>query len=200
MAGGEPVSEYPGVTVVIPSIPPRTGSLLARAMRSVTAQTRPVGAVSIAVDHDGDGAARTRNRALAGVVTEWAAFLDDDDELYPHHISDLLATAERTGADMVYPWFDVPEGFDPFPHMEGRQFSREELREYNYIPVTVLVRTQLIRRVGGFRPKGPPENPCDDWGAWDALVEAGAKIVHHKGRTWAWHWHQGNTSGKAWHW
>lgn len=190
----------PGVTAVIPSIPPRADVCLTRALTSVMRQTRAVDAVSISVDHDRLGSAVNRTRALEAVRTEWTALLDDDDEWLPDHIASLLRHAQETGADLVYPWFSVPGGFDPWPHREGEPFNREALRHENYIPVTVLVRTELLLAVGGFTPKGPPENPCDDWGTWDALLDSGAKFEHLNRRTWTWHWHSGNTSGRTDRW
>lgn len=190
-----------GVTAVIPSIPPRVGKHLHRALDSVMQQDWPVHGISVAVDHSREGSTVTRNRALAGVTTPWAAFLDDDDVWYPEHIRCLLETAQETGADMVYPWFDVPHGWDPWPEREGQPFDAGLLDTTNYIPITVLVRTELLWTVGGFRSKDPTntESLCDDWGTWIKLRDAGAKIVHCNRRTWAWHWHRGpggNTSGR----
>lgn len=189
-----------GVTAVIPTIPPRSTGKLGRALKSALRQTRSVDAISLAIDTRHEGAAVTRNRALAGVTTEWSAFLDDDDEWLPGHIDILLHAAERTGADVIYPWFDVPEGFDPFPQFEGQEFQRLALEVQNYIPVTVLARTELIRSTGGFQAIGPPDNPCDDHGAWKALLAGGAKFAHVNARTWLWHWHAGNTSGRGDRW
>lgn len=198
-----------GVTVVMPCIPPRSGAVepgtMPRAMKSVLSQTRPVDAVSIAVDTRHEGAAVTRNRALSGVRTEWTAFLDDDDVLYPDHIEVLLAHAEKTGADLVYPWFDVPGGFDPFPQYEGQPFNEKALREIqNYIPVTVLVRTGLARGVGGFTPLNESTatgaSPCEEWGLWLRLLDVGARFVHLDQHTWAYNWHPGNTSGRGDRW
>jgi glycosyltransferase involved in cell wall biosynthesis len=188
-----------GVTAVIPVHLPRLSSgMMDRALHSVRTQTRPVEAISIAVDSTHAGAAATRNEALWGVTTEWIAFLDSDDQWRPSHIERLMATAQETGADLIYPWFNiVPAGQDPWPYREGQPFDRELLTTENYIPVTVLVRTELIKRSGGFRPKGPPTNPCDDWGAWDALLEEGAVFHHLNERTWNWWWHAGNTSGRG---
>ncbi len=196
-----PTRMRPGVTAVIPAIPPRAADgKLRRALDSVLAQTRPVDAISVSVDHGRRGSALNRTRAVAGVGTKWSAFLDDDDEWAPEHIERLMAHAEGTGADVVYPWFNVSGGFDPWPHREGAPFSEDELRSYNYIPITVLVRTDLLWEVGGFTPKGPPENPCDDWGTWDRLIGAGAVFSHLPWRTWTWHWHTGNTSGRNDRW
>jgi glycosyltransferase involved in cell wall biosynthesis len=186
-----------GVTAVVPVHLPRLRSgIFDRAIESIEWQTRPVDAISISVDTTHAGAAKTRNRALAGVTTQWSAFLDSDDQWRPNHIAALMDHAEKTGADLVYPWFTVPEGWDPFPQFEGQPFSAKALETQNYIPVTVLVRTDLIREVGGFQPKGPPENPCDDYGAWDALLRAGAKFSHLNMRTWYWHWGD-NTNGRG---
>jgi glycosyltransferase involved in cell wall biosynthesis len=184
----------------VPSIPPRVADgKLDRALRSVLAQTRTVDAISVTVDHHRRGAAATRTRALSGVGTEWSAFLDDDDEWGPDHIGLLLDHAARTGADVVYPWFNT-NGFDPWPHREGQEFDEALLRTTNYIPVTVLVRTDLLWEAGGFRTKGPPDNPCDDWGTWEKLLSVGARFSHLNQRTWSWHWHKGNTNGRSNKW
>lgn len=186
-----------GITVVIPTIPTRRQTYLHRSLDSVLQQALSPDAVIVEVDHGHRGAAETRNRGLAKVTTEWVAFLDDDDEFLPDHLARLRAHAVTTDADMVYPWFDVPEGFDPFPDREGQPFSATVLETRNTIPVTVLAKTETIKQVGGFQPIGPPDNPCDDWGAWKALAAAGAKIEHLNRRTWLWHWHGGNTSGRG---
>jgi glycosyltransferase involved in cell wall biosynthesis len=192
----------PGVTAVIPSIPPRVDTHLRRALASVLGQTRPVDAISVHVDHERLGSAVNRTLALEAVRTEWCALLDDDDEWDPTHVASLLEHARATGADLVYPWFTIPQmpWGDPWPEREGQPFDQELLRSVNYIPITVLVRTELLREVGGFTPKGPPENPCDDWGTWDALLEAGARFEHLNRRTWRWNWWGGNTSGRRDRW
>lgn len=190
----------PGVTAVIPVHLPRlSNGVFDRALTSVRWQERPVEAISIAVDSTHAGAASTRNDALAGVTTEWAAFLDSDDQWRPHHIGSLLLAAQRTGADVIYPWFTIaPAGQDPWPEREGQPFDEQRLREVeNYIPVTVLARTKLIKKVGGFQPLGPPENPCDDYGAWKALLDEGATFYHLNERTWFWWWWSGNTNGRG---
>lgn len=190
----------PGVTAVVASIPPRVQTRLHQALDSVLQQERPVDGISVSVDHERRGAARNRTRALSGVGTEWSALLDDDDTWYPEHIRLLLEHAEESGADVVYPWFEVLDGFDPWPGTFGTPFDEERLRRENYIPITVLARTELLWDAGGFTPKGPAENPCDDWGTWERLVAAGAVFSHLPRRTWCWTWHDGNTSGRSDKW
>lgn len=181
------------MTVVIPTIPGREAPR-ARAVASAQAQTFP-STVLVEVDLDRLGATATRNRALAKVGTEWVAFLDDDDELKPNHVRACLRLALLTGADVVYPGYDTI-GDDPVGCF-GIKFDPHLLRLRNYIPVTALCRTDMVRSVGGFRPH-PDVNgdPCEDWGLWLALLDAGATFAHLPQRTWIWHV-DGGTKGRG---
>ena len=189
------------IAVAIPSIPPRA-KLLERALASVDAQTRPVDEVQVAIDHNREGAARTRTRACKAAQSEWLALLDDDDQLYPNHVERLLATAESTGADLVWPWFDVDGGSDPFPMFEGRQWNPEEPHQF---PITVLVRREALEGVGWFELGQEdaaywPGWTGEDWLTWNRLSRAGAKLVHLKERTWRWSHNTDNTSGRPDRW
>lgn len=199
MGVGEPVVDEPptavSITVVIPLIEEHA-DLLPRAVASVQAQTHQFESIELQADYDRDGAAVTRNKALERVKTEWVAFLDADDELRPNHLRACVRNAALTGADLVYPWFDVDGGEDQIG-MFGVPFDPILLRKRNYIPVTVLARTELVRKVGGFRDH-PDVNgdPCEDWGLWLALLDAGATFSHLPQRTWV--WHKGNgTRGRG---
>lgn len=186
----------------MPTIAPRSkNGYLERAITSVISQTYPVTGIAIANDAEHEGAAATRNRALDMVKTKWVAFLDDDDELKPRHIELCLKHAVVTRADVVYPWFDLPVGQDPLG-MFGRPFDLAELDQRNWIPVTVLAKADAIRDVGGFEmhPKASASNPCEDWGLWLKLRDAGATFAHLAERTWIWHWHGRNTSGMPQRW
>lgn len=198
------------VTMVIPHVPPRRGELI-RALTSVTVQTMLPAAVSIAVDHQHEGSAATRNRALWAATTRYVAFLDDDDALEVNHIEALVAHAQATGADVVYSGC-TPVGPDgmPFEAREewgrfGKPFDPDLLRQRSYIPVTSLVRTELAQRVGGFRLL--PGNPYDDHAFYVALLDAGARFEHLPVRSWVWHQpgpgapgRPGNTSGDPSRW
>lgn len=180
---------------------------------SVNNQRYPGVRCVVEVDTVGLGAAKNRNAALARATTEWVAFLDDDDILYPEHISTCVNTAEKYDADLVYPWFDLHEGVDPlsirindrYVTPLGLEFGvdhEKHLRtEGNFIPVTVLVKRELLMDVGGFPQPGTPEwshTTCEDWGCWLRLLDAGATFAHAPHRTWRWRWHPGNTSGRPW--
>lgn len=184
------------VTVVIPTIPPRA-RMLGRAIASVMAQTAPAAAVVVTNDTEGLGAWGNRNRGAVHVRTPWAAFLDDDDELLPHHLERLLELADETGAGLVWGWFDVIGGVDPFPQHRGRPFDPDAP---HIVPITYLVRTDVLLEAmlatGGFA-----DDP-DATGAWDVqdqpLFEAMARIggtACTGDVTWLWHHHRSNTSG-----
>lgn len=194
----------PGITVVVTALPTRT-PMLADALVSVTSQTRLPDALVVSWATDRTPAPVTRDRGLAGVQTEWVAFLDDDDMLYPRHLAVLESVAYRTGADVVYPWFDVVGGTDPFPQFEGRPWDNAEPHQF---PVTFLARTTLVRDVcGGFAygwDTAQGEDPGtdeygnragEDWRMILRMVAAKAHIHHHPERTWAWRHHAHNTSG-----
>lgn len=200
------------VLVVIPTIPGRE-DLLRRAVKSIQEPNVMVsGAIETA--RTGEGPADVRNRAVAdmlatGARPTWLAFLDDDDELHPGHVERLVAHAEATRADVVYPWFDLNVGGridnsrDPL-RLNGRpafgqEFDPDGLTANNFIPVTALVRTDAFVEVGGFpspRSAAWPHADCEDWGLWLRLRDAGARFSHLPERTWVWHWHSRNTSGR----
>lgn len=175
----------PVVTVVVPYHPARAcNGMLARAVASVQRQTLPHELITVE-DTRREGAAATRQRGLDQVTTEWTAFLDSDDEMDPTHLAQLLACAEQTGADYVYPWFRVCGGSDPFPMFFGKPW--DNLHPHS-TTITILVRTELAQRVG-FHGVG------EDFAFTKGCVVAGAKIVHHPARTWTWWHHSRNSSG-----
>lgn len=170
--------------------------MLERAAASVRAQTRPTELI-LARDVHGMGAAVTRNHGLALVETEWTAFLDSDDTMDPDHIEHLLACAEGTGADYVYPWFRVQGGRDPFPMFFGKPWDDAHP---HHTTITVLVRTGLARKVGFKAPDpatvtGPEGNWGEDWHFTLGCMNAGAQIVHLPRVSWTWFHHGANTSG-----
>lgn len=198
------------IAVCIPTIPPRV-PMLRNALRSVLDQDRAPDELVVVTDNEGCGAAATRNRAWRRASSDWIAFLDDDDTFLPGHLATLLANVEDV--DLVYPWFELPNGADPlYVKRDGQlvpafgvpfdeEQSRYVMTEGNFIPVTVLVRRSWLELVDGFPPPGSarwPHAECEDWGCWQDLLRAGARFRHVPERTWVWNWHGRNTSGKPW--
>lgn len=183
-----------GVTLVVPTIPPRR-KMLDRALGSVWAQRRPFSDVHVCVDVDRRGAGPTRTRGMMRVDTEWTAFLDDDDDLYPDHLDVLIHHAIDHDADLVFPWFDVVGGTDPFPEFEGQPFDTANPHMF---PVTVLARTDVLQQTHGFPLACDSDG--DDWPLWKELCAMGARIEHVNKRTWRWYHHGSNTSGRPDRW
>lgn len=188
----------PGVTVITPFHEQRRANgMLDRAAASVRAQTVPVEHI-LAEDVHRMGAAITRQHGLALVETEWTAFLDSDDEMDPDHIEHLLACAEQTGADYIYPWFRVVGGTDPFPMFFGQPWDDAAPHQTT---ITILVRTELAQQVGFTTvPPNAPTAPDgnrggEDWHFTLGCLAVGARIVHLPRRSWTWHHGLQNTSG-----
>lgn len=179
---------------------------LQRALSTVLCQTLKPAAVIVEWDHRRTGAAATKNRALSQVATEYVAFLDDDDEFLPEHLDTLRAYADSTDADVVYSIPRVPgTNFVSTEPQYGKPFDAEVLRQRSFIQTTSLVRTELFKQAGGFQT--PPGSDYDDWGAWLALLDLGAKFVHVPEVTFVWNHYGvgrpgvlGNTSGRPDRW
>lgn len=172
------------VTVVTASLPERAPRL-AEACASVASQTAQPAAHLIGIDFARRGPEAVRNALVAGAATEWVAFLDDDDLLYPHHLETVLAAAE--GADVVYSFCDV-EGRDWTPN---HAFDAAALRLYNFIPVTTLVRRSAFLAAGGF-PEG--RHPVEDWHLWRHMLDLGAEFRRVPRVTWRYRFHGANAS------
>jgi hypothetical protein len=180
-------------------------------IQSVQAQTLQPAAIVIEVDSGRTGAAATRNRALQSVRTPWLAIVDDDDTMLPNHLQVLREAAEETGADLVYSGMDVSGGRDPLAVVVDGQWvnpfgvpfgpdHEHHLRHTgNFIPVTHLARTELVKRVGGFPEPFSDQWPrdCEDWGLLVHLLDAGARFHHAPVRTWRYHFHDANTGGRG---
>lgn len=183
------------VTVCIPSIPPRSGLLHTRAIPSVFRQTHPVSEIAIAVDLNKSGAWENRNNAIKMANSEWIAFLDDDDEFQPHHVGTLLNMAHEQQADVVWGWFEVIGGSDPFPMHRGRQW---DVNNVHIFPITCMVRRSLV--LDSKATFMPEESNIGAWGIqdfpfWKSIHDAGGKFLAIPDITWNWYHHERNTSG-----
>lgn len=195
------------LTVLITTIPTR-GDRLAVALNSVAEQSMIPAELVVQLDENRLGAPGNRDAGLDRVTTKYVAILDDDDRMYPHHLETLYKAALDTDADIVYSWFDVEGGEDPFPQNFGKPWNPEEPIQTT---VTVLAKAQVIRDAGGYsNTSGISEEELRQFSQGNTVGEDfrmvcnananGAKIVHVPNRTWAYvHW-TGNTSGRPDRW
>lgn len=180
------------VSMIVATIPPRVSQLV-DLLESVRDQYVKPKRVLIEVDTEHEGSAAMRNRALERVDTPWVTFADDDDTLKPTHLEVLTQAQIRSGADVVYSWYDVVGGTDPRPEMFGKPFDADELRRGSFITVASLVRTSLAKQCAFEYKEG-----LDDWGFYLNLLDLGAIFHHEPIRTYNWLHHDYNTSGKHW--
>jgi len=202
-----------GITVVIPTIPPRT-ALLNRAAESVAEASSylvdsklsvPVEIIT-STDANREGAARTRHRGLMAVETEWVAFLDDDDRMLPNHLAKLYGAALTNPRGIDYLWsrfvIKYPDGssLDGPAFLGDKAFNQWDDNDPCQTTITTLVRTELARDAGGFLQFEEGElidgqRRGEDFEFTSRCRWAGGEFLHVPHVTWEW-WHHGkNTSG-----
>lgn len=147
---------------------PKWIELAQRAIASARDQCVPV------IHVHGQTLASARNSALEQVDTEYVVHLDADDELEAGYIAALAAgTADLRVPSVRY----IRGGRDhaPYvPRVAGHRHDCEPdcLRSGNYIVIGAMVRTALLREVGGWNEFQWSE----DWDAWLRCWRAGASI------------------------
>lgn len=186
------------ITVVVPTVPYR-GQYLKRALSSVSSQTMRATKVIVQRDDDESGAAITRHNGLMKVDTEWVAFLDDDDEFYPHHLKTLYDTAIEHHADYVWSRFHVvhPNGTKrdgPAP-LRSNTYEQWNVSNPAATTITTLVKADLAQRVGFIGGEIGRLYSGEDRYFTLKCNDLGATFRHAPITTWMWHHHGGNTSG-----
>lgn len=176
-----------GITVITPSIPERR-RLLAEAIESVQLQTFPVAAHLIRVQQPPRGALSTAHTAaqlnalLTAVDTEWVAPLGDDDIYLPHHVEKIWPYLGQD-VDVVYSW---PTDEHDYLRIDVSDWAPSQvarrLEEGNFIRSTITMRTELVRRIGGWADEyrdgvfSETGVPYDDWDLLIRLARAGARF------------------------
>lgn len=178
------------ISVITASLPSRS-AMLAECAASVAAQTLPPVEHLISVDHARVGSSATRNRLVQAAGGTWIAIVDDDDVLFPNHLAALWE--ERDRADIVYSFCEVT-GRDWTPN---RTFDANALRAGNYIPVTSLIKADVLRGLKGWASSS--EHGWEDWDLWLRALDAGFRFACVPEITWRYRFHGTNktTVGEA---
>ena len=160
---------------------------LARALDCIAAQThRPIEIVLVDAadasitmsDHGGvpvrvvrEGRlerARAANAGLATARGEWLAFLDEDDEIAPEHITQLLEAALSGGARAAYSQTQLVDEDRP-QRVFGGPFNRAALLNSNYLAIhAVLFHRSFVDAGCRFDETLPI---FEDWDFWLQLSQ-----------------------------
>jgi hypothetical protein len=136
-----------------------------------------------------------RTALLSIVQTEWVGFLDDDDLLDSEHVEALMALLADGGAGPDLAWSRCRTW--AAPGVEAARIMQTMRPDYrallrdgsrNFIPVTVIARTESIRRAGGFRPG----DRYEDHALWQRMLGAGMSFAYLPRATWTYRFTGGN--------
>lgn len=139
--------------------------------------------VRLIVHETNRGAIVTANTGLHESRGEFVGLLDDDDVLFPDHVSTLMTALDRSGADVAHSDVisafydvafdpDVPYGYSVFLNKIGEP---TDLYVGDGIgPMAALFRRSLAHEIGGYDDALPH---CEDWDFWIRLAQR-ADFVH----------------------
>ena len=99
------------------------------------------------------GISGNTNAALSLAEGQWIALMDHDDFVEPTALAEMLEWALETGADMVYSDEDkvsLDRKHYYEPHFKS-DYNPDLLRSNNYICHFLMVKRELLLKVGGFR-------------------------------------------------
>lgn len=126
------------------------------------------------IDNQGIGGAS--NRILEKVTGEYIALLDHDDTLSPDALYENAKLLNEKKYDFIYSDKDKidVEGnrFDP---LFKPQYSPEMMLNVNYLTHLNVMRTELVRQVGGWDPQ---TNGAQDWDLFLRVVHAAQYVAH----------------------
>ncbi len=122
------------------------------------------------------GEAERLNAAIAEATGEYVVCLRAGDLPEPHCVFDLVVGVQD-GADAAYGDEDVLDGRGRHTggHLKPAVFGRETLYSYDVVGAPLLVRTALVRSLGGFDPSAVPVISHD---LSLRLAERTERIVH----------------------
>ncbi len=121
------------------------------------------------------GRADAGNAGIENAQGEYIGFLDDDDELYPEHLSILVSFLEQTDYKVAYTDAEIRcRDFEPEERkmvdvnktvLFSKDFSYEELFVRNYIPfMCLLFEKKVLTSSGGF------DRTFDLYEDWELLI------------------------------
>ena len=133
------------------------------------------------------------NIALESVSGDYTGLLDHDDFLSPDALFEVAKAIKETGADVIYTDEDKVDekGTTHFQPALKPDFSPDLLRSNNYICHFLVVKTSLVRMVGGLREGF---EGAQDHDFLFRVTEKAEKIVHIPRILYHWRTHSASTA------
>jgi teichuronic acid biosynthesis glycosyltransferase TuaG len=149
---------------------------------------------------ENSGVSKARNMGLKTAESEFLLFLDQDDQLLPGAVENMLSTAKSENADFVYgDYYQVDlEGNDPLrvSQPDVTRAPEKQLLEINCsASVCCLFRRAAIVDVGGF---DEAMMGCEDWDLYLRLALAKAKLRYIDAPVFKFRVHFSSTSKRYW--
>ena len=136
------------------------------------------------------GISGASNEALTMATGEYVTFLDHDDELTADALFEVACVIKHEAPDVIYSDEDLvrPNGTYVAAHLKP-DYAPDFLIAHNYITHLMVIRRELVDRVGGFRDAF---NGAQDYDLMLRLVEQAKSICHI--RKVLYHWRSISTS------
>ena len=115
--------------------------------------------------------AAAANAGLEAAHGAWLAFLDEDDEIEPAHVAELLAAARGSGAPAAYSQTRLVDAQGNAQRVFGGPFVRAALLQSNYLAIhAVLFHRSAVDAGRRFDESLPV---FEDWDFWLTLSQRG---------------------------
>jgi GT2 family glycosyltransferase len=147
---------------------------LTRAMDELAAGDARIKALSMSQN---GGISRATNHALAAATGQFVVLLDHDDVLDDTALAEIAAViASDADVDVIYSDEDKLDELErPFqPHFKP-DWDPDLLMAYPYLGHVTVIRTELLRRIGGFRPE---YDGSQDYDVMLRATEVARRIAH----------------------
>jgi Glycosyl transferase family 2 len=129
--------------------------------------------VSLVVHPVNRGLPRARNTGIDFARGELVLMLDADNTLLPHCIERLVEALDRdAGAAFAYGILSAFDARGPRRLLSQFGWDPRRLRTGNYIDALALIRTAVLRELGGFKTDRRLFG-VEDWDLWATMADAG---------------------------
>jgi GT2 family glycosyltransferase len=123
------------------------------------------------IDKHNEGVITTKNLGLEKAKGSWVIFLDADDYLDDKYIEKCLKFARMRDKDITYT--DMKLFGVKGEIFSAKPYTFRAIRVGNFIHNSALLRTELVRAVGGYKIE--MAGGYEDWELYLSMIELGAK-------------------------